>query len=118
MTIEPIPYFYDPINRNAIIVRPKKPFFDWINIVFSDDEPILKVEENNIYLIRAMHNNEEIKKWIKKNYDDLFTNELNDWSIDEDTWPINRSYKLFMDWFDIEICSMILDIEDIPVTKG
>jgi len=116
--MEPIPYFYDHINRNAILVRPKKPFFDWINFVFSEDEPILKSDENNIYLVREMGSNQEIKNWIKKNYDDLFTNELNDWCPDEDSWPKNRTYKLFSDWFDIEICSMILDLEDIPVTKN
>jgi hypothetical protein len=54
---------------------------------------------------------------IKKNYDDLFANELNDWCTDEDTWPQNRNYKLFVDWFDIEIYSMLLDLEDTPVKK-
>jgi len=117
MMTEPIPYFYDSINRNAIIVRPKRPFYDWINSVFPEDEPVLKNEENNIYLIQRMNSNDLILKWIKKNFDDIFTNELNDWCIDESTWPKNRNYKMFSDWFETEINSMILDLEDDPVTK-
>ena len=117
MDFEPIPYFYDTINRNAIIVRPKKPFYDWEHSVFPDDEPMNSKDENNIYLVKEMYNNEAVLKWIKKNYDDIFINELNDWCTDEEEWPKNRTYKMFSEWFNIEICSMILDLEDFPVTK-
>ncbi len=115
--MEPIPSFFDSIDRNAIIIRPKKPFFDWINSIYPKDEPSTKNDEYNIYLIREMDNNDLILKWIKKNFEDLFSNELNDWCTDEKKWPKNRDFKMFSDWFEIEISSMILDLEDGPVTK-
>ncbi len=115
--MEPIPCFFDSIDRNAIIIRPKQPFFDWINSLYSKDEPINRNDENNIYLIHEMDNNDLILRWIKKNYEDIFSNELNDWCTDEKSWPKNRTFKMFSDWFDIEISSMILDLEDDPVTK-
>jgi hypothetical protein len=117
MDFEPIPYFYDSIDRNAIIVRPKKPFYNWLNSVFPEDKPTSSKDENNIYLVREMDNNEAVLKWIRKNYEKIFINELNDWYTDEEGWPDNRTYKMFVEWFDIEICSMILDLEDFPVTK-
>jgi len=117
MDIKPIPYFYDSINRNGISVRPKKPFFDWLNKIFKDEQSISDKEESNIYLIREMDNNEKIEKWIKKNFDKLFVNELNDWYTDESKWPTNRTHKMFSDWFEVEIHSMILDLEEVPVTK-
>jgi len=88
--MEPIHYFFDSINRNAIIVRPKRPFFDWINSVYPKGQHINKNDENNIYLIREMDSNDSILKWIKKNFEDLFSNELNDWCTDEERWPKNR----------------------------
>lgn len=115
--MEPLEYYYDSINRNAILVKPKEPFFTWQNQVFPDEEPIHELDENNIYLIREMDSNETIKKWLKNNFDDVFTNELNDWSADKVTWPKNRNYKMFTDWFTIEIHSMVLDLEEFPVTK-
>lgn len=118
MYFEPIPYFYDPIDRIAIIVKPKKPFFDWLNSVFPEDEPITTKDDNNVYLLREMVDNEAVLKWVKKNYDKIFINELNDWYTDEEGWPKNRTYKMFAEWFDIEICSMVLDLEDFPVNKG
>ena len=117
MDFEPIPYFYDSIDRNAIIVRPKKPFYDWLNSVFPEDKPTSSKDENNIYLVREMDNNEAVLRWVRKNYEKIFINELNDWYTDEEGWPDNRTYKMFVEWFDIEICSMILDLEDFPVTK-
>lgn len=32
--MEPIPYFFESIDRNAVLVRPKQPYFDWANKVF------------------------------------------------------------------------------------
>src|SRR5690606_40568246 len=87
MDIDLLRYYYEPIDRNAILVRPKKPFYDWLNKIFKDEHPISDKEENNIYLIREMGSNEDIKKWIRKNFDNLFVNELNDWYTDESGWP-------------------------------
>ena len=115
--MEPLEFYYDSINRNAIIVKPKEPFFNWQNHTFPDEEPIHEVEENNIYLIREMESNQAIRNWLKRNFDDIFINELNDWCADKDSWPKNRSYKMFTDWFDIETHSMIMDLEESPVTK-
>ena len=117
MDINPIPYYYEPINRNAILVPHKKPFLNWLNKIFKNEKPISDNEDNNIYLIREMKSNEDIKEWIKKNFDKIFINELNDWCTDEFAWPINRTYVMFIEWFDIEIHSMVLDLEDFPVTK-
>jgi hypothetical protein len=115
--MDPIPYYFDSINRNAILVRPKKPFYDWLNNLFKEHKPMASLEENNIYLIGEMDSNEHIKKWIKKNYDQLFVNELNGWYTDESGWPANRTYTMFCEWFDVEIHSMVLDLEEYPVTK-
>jgi len=112
-----IPYYYESIDRNAILVRPKKPYYDWTQQVFIDIDGATEMEEHNIYLVREMDNNEDVKKWIKKNFDKLFVNELNDWDTDESDWPAPRTYKMFCEWFDIEIHSMILDLEESPVTK-
>jgi hypothetical protein len=114
--LEPIPYFYESINRNAIVVKPKKEFFDWINYLYPENM-IHKKEEANIYLIRERDSNEEIERWISRNFDLLFQNELNDWHTDENDWPQKRTYKLFKEWFDFEIHSMVLDLEETEITK-
>jgi hypothetical protein len=115
--MEPIPYFLESIDRNAIIVRPKKPFYNWVNSVFPEDEPVTEKEENNIYLVQEMDSNEDVLRWIQFNFEMIFSNELNDWYSNEGKWPSNRTYKIFSEWFDIEINSMILDLEEYEITK-
>ena len=115
--MDPIPYFYESIDRNAILVRPKQAYFDWANSVVADGKPISTRDECNIYLIREMSSNEEVLRWVKEHFDELFVNELNDWYTDEERWPQDRSYEMFAEWFDVELHSMVLDLEDGPVTK-
>jgi len=104
------------INRSAIIVKPRQLFFDWLNKLYPN-EPIFSTDENNIYLIKETDDNGKIEKWVKKNFDKLFINELNDRHTDMTDWPMNRTYKMFKEWFDYEITSMIYDLEEFPVTK-
>jgi hypothetical protein len=115
--MEPIPYFYESIDRNAILVRPKRPFFEWVNGLYTDGGNIHEKDECNIYLIREMGSNEDVLQWVRTHFDALFVNELNDWYTDEDRWPQDRTYALFTEWFNVEVHSMLLDLEDGPVTK-
>ena len=114
--IEPIPYFYDSINRNAIVVKPKQALCDWINSVYPND-PVVTTDEGTIYLLKQKDNNVAIEKWLKNNFDNIFQNELNNWNTDEKEWPQKRTYKLFKEWFDIEIHSVILDMEETIIIK-
>jgi len=106
-----------PINRNSFTIRPRKPFFDWVNTLFEGEEPITNKEENNVYLVREFDSNEEVQRWIEKNFKAIFDNELNDWYTDESKWPKNRTLAMFKLWFEVEINSMVLDLEDFDVEK-
>ena len=116
MKMESMPYYFDSINRNAIVVKAKQPFLDWLNKVDSK-YPITQLDEGTIYLIREKDSNKAIENWLKRNFDQIFQNELNDWFTDQTTWPTQRTFKLFKEWFEYEMCSMILDLEDTDVTK-
>ncbi|HNX21889.1 MAG TPA: hypothetical protein PKG88_05935 [Bacteroidales bacterium] len=114
--MEPIPYYYDPINRNAIVVHIKKPFYDWL--ISIEPQSSVQVEmEGNIYLIKEKDSNEAIENWLKRNYDKIFQNELNDWYTNEIKWPQQRTFKMFKEWFDYKIISMVLDMEETEISK-
>jgi len=114
--IEPILYL-ESINRNAILVKAKKPFYDWINYI-DPEFPVEPNEEGTVYLVKEMDSNKKIENWLKKNFGEIFENELNDYHTDENDWPQKRTYKVFKDWFTVEISSMIIDLVDKPVIKN
>lgn len=113
--IEPILY-YEAINRNAILVKAKKPFYDWINYV-DPVFPVLDNDEGTVYLVKEMQTKEKIENWLKRNFGEIFENELNDYHTDENDWPQKRTYKVFKEWFSVEISSMIVDLTDKPIEK-
>ena len=113
-----IPFGYEMVNRNAVVIKPKQPFFDWLNATETgDSEPITSLDENNVYLVRNRDDNDQVRRWVKKHFEPLFANELNDWSIDESVWPQNRTYQMFTEWFHVEVHSMVLDLEAGPLDK-
>jgi hypothetical protein len=87
------------INRIALIVKPMQSYRDWASKIYYV-EPEASAE-NNIYLIRKMNTIYEIEDWIQINFDKIFTNELNDWTDEVETWPTDRTYKLFKEWFEV-----------------
>lgn len=113
--IEPTLY-YESVNRNAILVKAKKPFYDWLNYV-DPEFPVVENEEGTVYLVKEMQSNDKIENWLKKNYDKIFVNEMNDFHTIETDWPQKRTYKIFKEWFSIEISSLIVDMEDKELEK-
>jgi hypothetical protein len=103
------------IDRSAITITHKKPFIDWTNILF----PTLKMHENMLgesktYLAKS--NYDDAEKFIKKNWKEIFENELESICIDEKEWPENRTFKLFNEWFSYEIADWVYDmIEHKPM---
>jgi hypothetical protein len=102
------------INRYAIIIKPLQPLFDWINAIYHED-PVKEVDEANVYLVDD--NIDDVEKWLKKKYDKFFTMELEDWHMNKKEWPQKRNYKMFKEWFRIDISTMVYDMENRPVYK-
>lgn len=103
------------INRNAIVLKPLKPFFDWHNNLYPDDEIDEASCEANIYLVTD--ENDDVENWLKKKFDKFFMMELEDWHTNKKEWPQRRNYKMFKQWFHVEISTMIYDMEKEPVLK-
>ncbi|TVZ26471.1 hypothetical protein JM83_1430 [Gillisia sp. Hel_I_86] len=104
------------INRTAILLKPKQAFLDWYSNLNPDDEFQAGITETNIYLIDDSM--KDLEEWLKKKFDRFFTMELYEWHTNKKEWPQNRNYKMFKEWFHVEISSMIYDLEKKPVLKS
>jgi hypothetical protein len=105
------------VNRNALILRYKDPAVRWINE--ADPSPdgheitLTDVnEERTVYLIddRIGEDPRSLERWLRKNYEDLFERELEDWYTDPKLWPKERSLALFHAWFDVELHTVLIDL--------
>ena len=100
------------INRQVAIIKPKKPYVDWINSLPGTDEPS-SIESLNAdctaFLLPNFDDDEESMKHVINIYQKFFEIELGSWSSDENYWPKKRDYNIFDQWFAIEFHSEVFD---------
>lgn len=104
------------VNLSAIIVKPKQPYWDWVNNL--DDEPISPESlssEHPVYLLPECDSDAQFQLWLKKNYLTIFENELHAWWQDDNDWPVVRDYKTFRAWFEIQYGSEVFDMSEKPL---
>ncbi len=73
-------------------------------------------DSKNVYLIPAFEDNEKYEKYLRKHCGEIFEQIVSSWYTDPEMWPKDRSWKVFKEWFDYEIHSMVFDtIPDEPL---
>lgn len=111
---------YEPnyINRSVISLKPLQPFVDWHNTIYPDSKiDISTFNEVNIYLINNS-NFTDIETHLKKKFDKYFMMELEGWHTNKKEWPQRRNYKMFKEWFRIDISTAVFDLEHTPISKS
>jgi len=68
-----------------------------------------------VILLPVVDSDEQAESFIKDIFQDLFELELSSWIVVDEMWPENITYKMFLEWFDVEFHSMVFDslIDDI-----
>ena len=106
------------VNRSSIIIRLKQPYVDWANAL-PDRAPeeiaqphTLEAlnDDASIYLIPEIGDNREVDLFLDKMWIMLFEEMLSGWTSDETLWPNRRTRKLFNQWFEISVHSLIKDL--------
>lgn len=109
------------INRMVVVVRPKPAFVEWANALPDMGDMKFTVKELNedcsVFLIPDFPDDRKATNYIKKMCDDIFSRELESICTLEDWWPQKRNWKMFREWFEIEIHSSVLDMTDSPIQK-
>jgi hypothetical protein len=115
--MEPIPFFFDSVRRTAIVIKPKQPFLDWLIKIDQENDSIDIKEDQDVYLLPVFDEMKQMENWLKKNFDQIFCDQMNNWYITEDLWVQNRTLKLFKEWFDYSFHTTVLDFLDEPIQK-
>jgi len=107
------------INRGALIVKPRQPMVDWINAQSDPEDCCVSLEDARqdctVILIPEFDHEDQAKTNIKELYRWIFESELHAWFTDRSVWPKSRSFKVFQEWFEVEIHSLVVDSSDEPI---
>lgn len=103
--------YFKNVKRSAIVLKPNQPFFNWLQqqdpSMVLDDELL----QGDIYLLPDFETKAQVETWLKKNYDELFEEQLYNWHTNEAMWPPKRTFKLFREWFSYSIHTMLFDTQ-------
>lgn len=101
------------INRFVIVIKPKQPCVDWINTALPGSKPVDVQElqqDCTAYLVSEDIDTGAVQGWLQNCWQELFEYELWGWCRDESLWPAGRRYKQFLEWFEIEMHSEVIDL--------
>lgn len=105
----------EPINRFALIVRPKRRYMEWANAVDTDG-PRLTLDElpslTEVYLLDATDSEADREELIDVYAEEIWEQQLDGWSTDETQWPVNRTPHALRDWFDLTFVDMVFDADN------
>ena len=108
------------INRSAAVIKPKQSFLEWLNALPDSDKPLnlADIQHDCTLLLLPEYDDEiQCRLYIKNLFKIIFEKELEGFCIDSDYWPQKRDYKTFLQWFEIEIHSAIIDTVGKEIIK-
>jgi hypothetical protein len=111
----------DTLNRSAIVVKPTQPFLDWLHAADPTSLHLTLrdlLREPTIYLIPECDTEEDVAEALDKLCGEIFEEQLAGWYSDISTWPRDRSYEVFCQWFDYQHHSMLVDLCNEPLIYG
>ena len=105
----------EPLNRFALIVRPKRRYLEWANTLREKDESPLTLEQlsgfQEVYLLDASDPDVDREDVIDRYADDIWEQQLSGWTSDEAAWPSNRTPHTLRDWFELLFIEMVFDAD-------
>ena len=108
----------DVINRSSLIVRPKAAYIEWARSIDEESSRFTAEDfqrERTVYLVEDLDDDRHAERLVRVIYDFLFETELEGWCTDESTWPPDRNYKMFREWFELEINTLVVDLVYGPI---
>lgn len=109
---------FPTVNRSLVVIRKKQPYVDWANALPDRSENEIKnpitVDEINrepaAYLIPEILDDRDLDAYLDSMWIILFEMLLADWSLEPNWWPKKRSRKMFNNWFEISLHTMVYDM--------
>ncbi len=109
------------VNRSIAVIKPKQPFLDWLLNLPTDwaQETTLSNlrDDCNSFLIPPVEFKEHARDFLKTAWRTVFEAELADWCEDKSLWPEKMTPNIFQQWFDVEIHSVLNDLEESPLLR-
>ena len=100
----------------VLVVSQKQLYIDWANS-FDDGGPDYdpSARSASVFLIHEILEVGNIGRVVRTYWREIFEERLNAWMRDPGVWPRRRSRDMFLEWFDVQVCGMVIDLGRGPI---
>jgi hypothetical protein len=109
------------LNRSAIVVTPQQSFLEWLHTADPTSHDLRLQDlshEPAIYLIPECDTPADVDEVLRAVCEEVFVEQLAGWYNDKTTWPRDRGFEVFCQWFSFQHHSMLIDLCDEPLIFG
>ena len=100
------------VDRAILVVKPKRPYVQWASA--DGDDVTANLDDlrgdSVAYAVPCFEDEAEMRDVLRHCWSSIFEHELRSWDEDRAKWPQQRTFEMFLEWFDIEPHSLVLDI--------
>lgn len=108
----------EQVDRVAMIVRPKEPYFAWARSLEggSDIDEMPSNDFGTVYLVEVSDAYQP-ERVLRGHFSMIFKEQLESWHRDEATWPSRRTFWMFREWFDVQLIGLVFDLGKQPLIR-
>ena len=93
-------------DHSGLMLIPRKIYYEWIRYIIPEID-YLNEKEAEVFLLPQFDSVEKTEEFCRLFFDLFFQYKLKRWAEDPAFWPINRTYEMFLQWFDVRITSTV-----------
>jgi hypothetical protein len=101
------------VNRMAVVVRPKEPYYAWARSLEADAtiDGMRSRDLAEVYLV-DQRDGENPEKVLQRCWQEIFEQQLYGWRRVDTCWPQRRTLAMFHAWFEAEVIELVNDLSN------
>lgn len=97
---------FDTLEFCGLILIPRKIYYEWSRYFLSEMD-YLNEKDTELFLLPQFNSVEKTEEFCRLFYDLFFQYKLKKCMNDPHFWPVNRTYEMFRQWFDVKITGTV-----------
>jgi hypothetical protein len=105
------------VNRRVVFIRPKEPYLAWARALDDNGPSIDHMPMSDLSSVYLIEEDDQQERSLKKHWAEIFEEMLISWCTVNEEWPAQRTYSMFLEWFEVEIQELVFDLAHGPILQ-
>jgi hypothetical protein len=102
--------FFTRVDYCGLLLIPRKIYYEWSRYMIPETE-YLNEQAAELFLFPPFNSIEQTEEFCRLFYDLFFQYKLKKCSEDPSFWPVNRTYEMFEQWFEVRITAIVSSLK-------